>query len=85
MTLYNKKESFLLCNGCGRKIPILLGDRQEDFLSVDKTWGYFSKRDGIRMRFHLCEDCVNRMIRDFAIAPEQTEETELFPPVFPEE
>ena len=80
-----KKEAYVVCNRCGREIPVREGIPREDFLSVDKTWGYFSSKDGVRVRFVLCEDCVAAVTAEFRIPPAQVRETELFPPALPED
>lgn len=85
MRVNNKKESYLVCNRCGRRIPVLKGIPQEDIVTVDKSWGYFSAKDGVRIRFDLCEDCVEAITAGFQIPPEQEQETELFPAFLPEE
>ena len=84
MTLYRNNIG-LFCNGCGKAIPQEKGIPLEDSLLVEKTWGYFSSRDGRKIRFRLCEDCVDKMTKDFAVPPEESEETELFPSEFLEE
>ena len=57
----------------------------EEFLDVTKTWGYFSRKDGLVQHFCLCEDCYDRMIAAFVRRPETRQEIEYFPPVFAEE
>ena len=58
--------SKVVCNGCGREIPL----RGADYFHAEKTWGYFSEKDGERHTFDLCEDCYDEMIRDFRIPVE---------------
>ena len=36
----------VICNGCGKKIPVKNGVAAEDYISVEKMWGYFSDKDG---------------------------------------
>ena len=64
------------CNRCGREIPLREGIPTEDFLSVDKVWGYASAQDGIRVRFDLCETSVDQLIGGFVLPPEREEQTE---------
>ncbi len=40
-----KEVTSIVCNKCGRVIPVIEGVPQEDVLSVDKRWGYFSDKD----------------------------------------
>ena len=44
-----KEVTSIVCNKCGRVIPVIEGVPQEDVLSVDKRWGYFSDNDGKRV------------------------------------
>ena len=39
--------------------------------------GYFSRKDGLRHRFDLCEDCYDKWIHTFAVPVEEMPETEL--------
>lgn len=71
------KYGKVICNQCKKQLK---GDEnllKEGCFSVDYTFGYFSNKDGTRHRFELCEDCYDRMIRQFAIPVEEDEETEL--------
>jgi ribosomal-protein-alanine N-acetyltransferase len=63
----------IICNGCGR---ILKAERQ-DFLTVQKEWGYFSQKDLQIHEFHLCEECYDKMIAGFKIPVEVIETTEV--------
>ena len=50
----------------------------EEFLMVEKQWGYFSKdKDGLRHKFCLCEDCYDRLLSQFVLPAEAEEVTEL--------
>jgi len=74
-----KMAKDVICNGCGRKLNsssdsgILL----EDAFVGEKTWGYFSKKDMVRHRFVICEECYDDMVSRFAIPPDEEEVTEL--------
>lgn len=66
-----KKETVtIFCNGCGKEIAVRDEMPQEDILSVEKRWGYFSDKDNEVHRFELCEECYDRMISGFVIPPE---------------
>ncbi|WP_418751308.1 hypothetical protein [Frisingicoccus sp.] len=61
-----------ICNCCGRIIG------QEEYVHIEKVWGYFSReKDGQKHVINLCEDCYDRLIRNFKYAPEILETTEL--------
>jgi ribosomal-protein-alanine N-acetyltransferase len=61
----------IYCNMCGKpikKMKDMTGDPMfADYLRVDKTWGYFSNKDCRRDEFHLCEDCYDKLIKQFKI------------------
>lgn len=62
----------IVCHCCGNLIE------KEDFLSIEKVWGYFSRgKDGQKHQINLCEACYDRWIQGFKYAPDVTEITEL--------
>ena len=64
----NKKEPIaVICNKCKKELKVENGDAQ---------FGYFSKKDGMRYSFDLCEDCFDKMLKGFAIPAEEAEVTE---------
>lgn len=77
---FNLEENRLqrvVCNCCGRELKVENGYLKEGCISVDHTFGYFSRKDGIRHRFDLCEDCYEKMTGQFALPVEESEENEL--------
>lgn len=72
-----RKHDEIYCNKCKKQIKSSQGIEREGVLRVEKTWGYFSGKDGEKHSFDLCEDCYDRMIREFAIPVEKEELTEL--------
>ena len=67
----------VICNGCGKKIPVKNGVAAEDYISVEKMWGYFSDKDGEHHSWELCEQCYDRITSQFAVALERKIENEL--------
>lgn len=67
----------VVCNQCGKELKLEKGYIKEGCFAVDFCFGYFSKRDGIRHRFDLCEECYNKMIAGFRIPVEEVPENEL--------
>lgn len=65
-----KKIEKMICNQCGKEIPVVNGQAQEGVFSVDYTWGYFSEKDGERHSFELCEKCYDAMLKRFQIPAE---------------
>ena len=39
----------------------------EDYIHVDKAWGYFSERDGEKIAFDLCENCTHELTKRFRL------------------
>ena len=62
-----KEIDKIICNQCGKEIPVVKGVAGEDYLSVEKCWGYFSKKDGQTDTFELCEDCYDKLVASFKI------------------
>ncbi len=67
----------VVCNCCGRELKVEKGRLKEGCVTVDQTFGYFSRKDGLRHRFDLCEDCYDKWIGNFKIPAEEQEENEL--------
>lgn len=57
----------IICNKCGKEIPMKGEIAQKDVLQVEKRWGYFSKRDNEVHKFDLCEECYDELIATFQI------------------
>lgn len=55
--------SGVICNGCGRRIS----PEREDYFHGEKTWGYFSEKDGRQDSFDLCEACYDKLTAGFAL------------------
>lgn len=67
----------VVCNQCKKELKVENGYLKEGCFSADYCFGYFSKRDGMRHRFDLCEDCYNKMVAGFQIPVEEVPENEL--------
>ncbi|MBU3877168.1 hypothetical protein HGO97_015260 [Faecalicatena sp. AGMB00832] len=65
-----KEVSKIVCNQCGKEIPVVNGRAEEGVFSVDYTWGYFSEKDGERHSFDLCESCYDRLLASFQVPAE---------------
>lgn len=66
-----------VCSMCGNMIRVLDGGQTEDYLKIEKKWGYFSERDGITHSFCICEKCYNNWIASFQLPVSEQETTEL--------
>ena len=58
------RQCKIVCNKCGRVIE------NEDVLSLEKRWGYFSNKDNDVHKFDLCEKCYDEFISTFQIPVE---------------
>lgn len=67
----------IICNKCGKKIRNTGSQTGEDFLHVEKTWGYFSEKDGVKQSFNLCESCCDELLREFMLPARSEEAREL--------
>lgn len=61
------KTDFVVCNMCGEKIE--QQKYQDNFISVEKKWGYGSAHDGETHCFDLCEKCYDEIAAKFKIKP----------------
>ena len=65
------------CNKCGTLICDERKLNNKDYLSVNKIWGYFSQKDCEINQFNICEDCYDKLIKEFVIPVEIEEKTEV--------
>lgn len=68
MVLKNKVEK-VICNMCGNEIIKNEYGHFEDYLSVNKIWGYNSNFDGLEHSFDICQNCYNDLIERMKIKP----------------
>ena len=66
-----KEITKIVCNLCKKEIKVKNGISEEDVLSVEKRWGYFSNKDNEVHRFDLCEECYDKLIASFEIPVER--------------
>ena len=73
----NKKELVAaICNQCKKELKVEKGIIKEGCFCSDARFGYFSRKDGMKYSFDLCEDCFDNMLKGFLIPAEETEVTE---------
>lgn len=67
------------CNCCGNEIRMKENTQiaLEDYVKIEKTWGYFSKKDGVRQKMNICESCFDAWTSAFVVAPCEEDELEL--------
>ena len=67
----------LCCNQCGKKLLVEQGVIREGSFHAEAVFGYFSRKDGVRHNWDLCEDCYDRLVKSFVIPPQEEEAVEL--------
>lgn len=67
----------IYCNLCGKEICVENGIVREGVLSVDMSWGYFSEKDGQVHSFDLCEECYDKLVKNFVLPPEIVRQKEM--------
>ena len=71
------KQEKIICNRCGKELEVKNGIVLEGYFHGETCWGYFSRKDGERHSFDLCEDCYDDLISSFAVDVTVEYETEL--------
>ncbi|NLJ88005.1 MAG: hypothetical protein GX327_04385 [Epulopiscium sp.] len=56
------------CNVCGEKIKKISSNQFEDYLHVEKVWGYHSNNDGKKDEFDVCQVCYEKWLKSFEIS-----------------
>ena len=76
----NFEENQLLevcCNKCGKALRVENGLLKEGCFHGEHSFGYFSKRDGMKHIWDMCESCYEELLQGFALPVEECEENEL--------
>ncbi len=68
----------VICNKCKKELKVKNGILMEGCFQGDVRFGYFSNKDGTRHSFDLCEECYDKMIREFSVPVDEEEMSELF-------
>lgn len=71
------KTEKVICNLCKKEVQYKDGMLHEGFFFAEAEFGYFSRKDGIRHRFDLCEDCYDKLTAQFQIPVEESTISEL--------
>ncbi len=66
-----------ICNKCGKTLKKVGDIYREDFLEVNKDWGFFSTKDGKTYRFIMCEACCENLVKSFQTPVNISDTTEL--------
>ena len=54
----------IICNCCKKSIDTA----KNDFIHIEKEWGYFSNKDGKKQEVDLCEKCWDKITEGFKIS-----------------
>lgn len=73
----DRKLISVICNRCGKELKVENGYLKEGCFQADCTFGYFSRKDGSRQQFDLCEDCFDGWVKEFLVPVEESLNTEL--------
>lgn len=58
----------VVCNYCGKPIAMHKSHGVfDDFISIEKAWGYYSEFDNEIHKFDLCQECYKKLINKFKI------------------
>lgn len=55
----------VICNCCGKEIPLVREGLLEEYFHAEKSWGYLSNQDGRQDSFDLCQECYEKMVENF--------------------
>lgn len=61
----------VICNQCKKELKVENGILKEGCFCAKAQFGYFSKKDGMKHYFDLCEECYDKMAARFAIPVEK--------------
>ena len=70
-----ERLSEVRCNVCGRRISPDSAHPYQDYLSIEKEWGYDSPYDGERHQIDVCSACYRQWLTSFVLPPAEEEET----------
>lgn len=73
----SKKLIQVICNKCGKELTVEEGYLKEGCFYVDYVFGYFSKKDGMRHSWDLCEACYDEWMNQMVIPVQVSEENEI--------
>lgn len=65
------------CNRCGREFYTVNNILKEEYIWVEKKFGYFSGKDGEKHSFCLCEKCYDEIVKEFMVPVEIENITEI--------
>lgn len=70
------EQNQIFCNVCGVALSFDITDFGQEYVFIQKEWGYFSKKDGERHTIRLCEQCYDKWVSSFQIPIMKEDRTE---------
>ena len=55
----------VICNCCGKEIEKNAHGYMNDYIHIEKTWGYASENDGKEDTADICEKCWRKIMESF--------------------
>ena len=80
MRKYDEQNNQLIqviCNQCQKEMKVENGYLKEGCFAANVVFGYFSNKDGIRQQFDLCEECYDKLVKQFAVPVDESPNNEL--------
>jgi ribosomal-protein-alanine N-acetyltransferase len=75
-----ERQTKIKCNCCGQSIPRSEAkEPKQDYLKIEKKWGYFSNKDLEKHTINVCEPCYDKWITSFKLPVQIDEIIEIFP------
>jgi hypothetical protein len=65
-----EKLDKVICNCCGKEIAKDSYGYIQDYVHIEKEWGYFSNKDGEKHSLDLCEACYDKLLEQCRVLPE---------------
>lgn len=56
-----RKIDSVFCDICKNEIKKDKFGYFEDYVHIEKTWGYNSRKDGVKENLDICEDCFDKL------------------------
>ena len=66
-----KEVEDIFCNLCGQRVPVEESKFGQDYLHIEKDWGYNSDYDGEIHTIDICMSCYKSLIGSFIISVSQ--------------
>ncbi len=66
-TVYVETVATVTCNMCGEEIKVNQFGYFDEYVTIEKTWGYGSRYDGETHSIDLCENCYTEMLKKLKI------------------